>query len=303
MKKLMYAFFIMVLAVSIVGFTSCGNNKESDETTDDTTATETTEELVEGGIPFDFPVSDIKAEIGDFVLVPSFKMWESNLEEEDPTNQTYIFYAYKMSELGEVESTVEFTFDGEQKMPNSIIIPIPQNQTAQKGDIVLTWWQTGSGMQRALIVDDSNPAQPKVLYLDLDYDNPATDSESGKPIGQTVYDLEANSFVKLNDGWQQGNMIAAKDGDDWVSTQIVKISGNKVLTIGFAGRMKVYAKADCKTIPLNPGVKVGDVVQAEFAGKFGEYTVTKVDASIGRVFVDQYGSEKAVPYGQVIKKL
>ena len=47
MKKLMYAFFIMVLAVSIVGFSSCGNNKESDETTDDTTATETTEEMVD----------------------------------------------------------------------------------------------------------------------------------------------------------------------------------------------------------------------------------------------------------------
>ena len=285
----------------MLGLVSCGNNKESDEATDDTTKTETTEELVEGAIPFDFPITDMKAEVGDFVLVPSFNMWKSNLEQEDPTNQTYIFYAYTMSEIGDVQSTIEFTFDGEKEMPNSIIIPIPQNQTAQKGDIVLTWWQTGSGMQRAIVVDDSNPAQPKVLYLDLDYDNPAKDSESGKGIGQTVYELEANSFVKLNDGWQQGNTIAVKDGDYLVSTQIVKVAGDKVLTIGFAGKMKVYDKADCKTIPLNPNVKAGDVVQAVFAGSFGEYTVTKVDASVGRVFVDQFGTETAIPFGEVFK--
>jgi len=109
--------------------------------------------------------------------------------------------------------------------------------------------------------------------------------------------------VKITGEWQEGNMIAANDNGKWNSVQIVKVEGDKVLTMGFAGKMKVYNKSDCKTIPIVPSVSVGDKVQAVFVGGFGEYEVKKIDKKTGRVFVEQYNSLKAVPYGQIVSAL
>jgi len=292
----------------VVSLNSCGGNKTENKDSAKADTAKVVEEpkkkeLAPGMTPFDFPTVPLKAEAGDNVLTPGFKMWQNTIAEEDPTNETYIFYTSKMKTAGAVESEIESTFDGVVKMPNSMIIAIPKGQTAKKGDVVLTWWQTGSGMQRAIVVNDKNPKEPVVIYLDLSYDNPAKDSKSGKSIGATEYQLAPDSFVKISEDWQEGNMIAAKDGDKWNSVQIVKVAGEKVLTIGFAGKMKVYAKADCKPVPIVPNVKVGDKVQAVFVGSFGEYTVKKVDAKIGRVFVEQFSSDKAIPYGQVAPTL
>lgn len=293
----------------LVSLSSCGSNEASNTEntpqveTSEVEVTEETATLSPGMTPFDFPTVGITAEAGDYVLTPTNKMWTAAIAAEDPTNETYIYYSAQMSAPGEVESEIESTFDGIVKMPNSMIIPIPKGQTAQKGDIVLTWWQTGSGMQRAIVVDDANPQEPVVMYLDLAYDNPATDKDSGKSIGATEYPLAPDSFVKITDPWQEGNMIAANDGERWNSVQIVKVAGEKILTVGFAGRMKVYAKADCKPVPLVPDVEAGDTVQAVFAGSFREHTVTRVDKEIGRVFVEQSNAEEAIPYGQVASTL
>ncbi len=303
MKTIKIAVSFMLFCIFILSISSCTTNTAQNEkqNTDSTEIEQIESETAK--LPFDFPPTKLQAEVGDYVLVPSYKMWQTNIEAENPLEKTYIFYAYTLSEIGQYESTVKFTFDGEQLMPNSMIIPLPKNQTAKKGDIVLTWWQTGSGMQRAIVVDDANPKEPKVMYLDLDYDNPSKDRESGKSIGQSVYALKENSFMKLKDKWQSGKMIAVKDGKEWLSTQIIKIADDNVLCLGFAGRMKVYPKSDCVLIPLKPEVKEGDMVMADFVGKFKEFTVTKVDTSIGRVFVEQFGKIKAIPFGKITKEL
>ena len=95
---------------------------------------------------FDFPKTSLTGEPGSYVLTPGYKMWQNSLAAEDPKNETLIYYNAKLSAAGDVESDVEFTFDGVQKMPNSLVIVIPKGQEAKKGDIVLTWWQTGSGI-------------------------------------------------------------------------------------------------------------------------------------------------------------
>ncbi len=305
MKKNRLLLLSFILSgLFLIGLTTCGgentNEDENDSTVADSTVVE--EKGLEAGMtPFDFPKVDIQASKGDYVLIPGYKMWQNSLADEDPTKETYIFYTGKMLNTGDVESEIEFTFDGNQKMPNSMMIPIPAGQTAEVGDIVLTWWQTGSAMQRAIVTDASNPKEPVVRYLDLKYDNPSKDSESGKSIGQTDYPLKPNSFVKITDGWQAGNMIAAKDGDKMNSVQIIREAEGKVLTLGFAGKIKVYNKSDCTPVPIIPDLKKGDKVQAVFVGGFGEYEVSKVDKKIGRVFVKQFDKDVAVPYGQVYK--
>jgi hypothetical protein len=42
---------------------------------------------------------------------------------------------------------------------------------------------------------------------------------------------------------------------------------------------------------------------ADFAGKYKEFTVSKVDTSAGRVFVEQFGKIEAIPFGKITKEL
>ncbi|MBI3134688.1 MAG: hypothetical protein HYZ14_08460 [Bacteroidetes bacterium] len=282
--------------------TSCGGGETTgtDTTKKDTAATvDTAAALAPGMTPWDFPTVAITSEPGNAVLCPSWGMYQSIFEEEVPADQTLIFYDAKMSAAGDVESDVEFTFDGVQKMPNSLLINIPKGQTAAVGDIVLTWWQTGSGLQRAIVTDATDPASPKVRYLDLAYDNPATDDESGKSIGATEYQLAPDSFVKITDDWQEGNTIAVKSEWGYEAATIIKVSGDKVLTCGFAGKMKVYSKADCKVVPRVPVVKAGDKVWAITSVSYSEATVVKVDKKLGVVFVKAGDTEYPVSYGEI----
>lgn len=271
--------------------------KDSTEVTEETSA-----ELEPGMTPWDFPTVGMNSESGNYVLCPSWGMYSDALAQDVPADQTMIFYDAKMSASGEVESDIEFLFDGVQKMPNSIVVNIPKGQTAAVGDIVLTWWQTGSGMQRAIVTDASDPASPKVRYLDLAWDNPATDSESGKSIGATEYKLKPDSFVKITDDWQEGNMIAVKSDWGYETAIIIKVSGDKILTCGFAGKMKVYSKSECKVVPRVPDVKAGDKVWAVTSISFAEATVSKVDKKMGVVFVKANDTEYPVSYGEITKE-
>ena len=110
-------------------------------------------------------------------------------------------------EAGEKASKVKAVVDVDE-VPNSLLIPIYKGATAKKGDIVLTWWQSGSGMERAIVTDDSDPTQPKVHYLDLSYKGDG----SGFAEKHDNEQLKPNSFVVLNDGeWQPGAPLAVKD--------------------------------------------------------------------------------------------
>jgi len=296
---------LFVIGMSVFVLASCGDSEESTETTDsaestDTSATET-EEVVEGAInPFsDFPTVGTIAAAGDYVLTPSVK-WQQDATTGDAEDQTFIFYNANMSAPGGEMSTVDFTFDGEVDVPNYMIVPIKSGQTAKNGDIILTWWQTGSGMQRAIVVDDANPSEPIVNYIDLDWDNPAETSD-GVGIGQATYQIKPNSFHVLTAEWSPGTTVAVKDGSTYKAATIISVKGDKVLTCGFAGKMKMHNKSDCTALPVNPNVKAGDMVQAPWVGTFKNVKVQKVDAKMGRVYTDDPFSDDpmVIPFGDV----
>ncbi len=308
---------IPLMYLFIAVFAACGGGgkeETTEETTTDSTeaTTDTPEEqttevkkLEVGMTPFDFPTVKTIAKEGEYVLCPSYKMWTDKIAKDDPTKETYIFYTAEMNAPGEVESQVKFTFDGEQMMPNAMLIPIPKGQTAKVGDIVLTWWQTGSGMQRAIVTEAANPAEPTVRYLDLSWTNPAKDSKSGKGIGQTEYKLKPDSFVQLAN-FAPGSTIAAKANGKWNSVQVVSIAEGKVLTIGFAGKMAVYDRKDCMAIPQKINVKAGDKVKAVFVGSYKDATVSSVDEKMGVVFVkfeNMGDKEEPVSFGEITTTL
>ena len=257
--------------------------------------------LKPGEIPFSgFPTVGTTAKAGEVVLCPSFN-WIQDAATKGPDKVTFIFYSQKMSAPGEVESEVEFLSPGKEKVSNAYLIPIPAGQTAHVGDIVLTWWQSGSGMNRAIVVEASDPTEPTVRYLDIDYDNPAKSRDGKTTIGQMDEKLKPNSFVKISNTWEPGTVIAVNDGASKKKARIIRVAGDKVLALGLAGSLQVYDKTACTPVPVKPAVKAGDKVKAPVYGSFQNVTVTKVDGRNGRVFVKpETGDEKAIAFGDVM---
>jgi hypothetical protein len=252
--------------------------------------------------PFDdFPKVETTAKAGDYVLVPSYS-WLQDAADKGAESTNFIWYVQKMAAPDKENSEVQFMQE-RKKVPNAYIVAIPTGQKAKVGDIVLTWWQTGSGMQRAIVVDDKEPATPIVRYLDIEYDNPAKSRDNVTTIGKMDEKIVPDSFVKLKD-WDAGTTVAIQDGANLKKGRVIRVAGDKVLVSESVGKLKVYPKSQCKPLPIVPQVKEGDRVKAPFGGMtFKDATVSKIDAKIGRVFVkfDGMPDEKAIPFGDLIK--
>ncbi len=310
LKKLLVTALIASLSLVM---TACGGEKE-EPTTDDDAMMEEDDSMMEdedededmeeeeeeeeisaepGEIPFDFPMEiSTDAVAGEYVLAPSRAFLDEGFR-EGGENSTFIFYAREMVEPGDLESTIKEIID-EVTMPNSMIVRIPAGQTAEPGDIVLTWWQSGSGMQRAIVVEGGTPTEPMAKYLDLGLENePET--------------LEADSFVVLTEEMQPGTTVAVKDGDDWINETIIRQEGDQVLTIGWAGRMAVRAAADVAGVPVKPTVAEGDTVWVPVIGTYNEGTVVSINEEYGEVTVEYEWagstSEEAIPYGDILTEL
>ncbi len=274
MKKLFFVFTLVSFIFSSLVFTSCKGDEDTDNDSDSTEVTD--EGPKPGEIPFDFPVVGTDAKSGEYVLAPSLEFideaWDEVAEGTDPT---FVFYSAECVEPGDAESKLSQT-GNEVMIPNSLIIPIPAGQEAKKGDIVLTWWQSGSGMDKGIVIDDSDPKRPVIVYLDASYDETGEQEET----------LKENSFVILTDEWQPGTTIAYEGDYDVEKWQVINVKGDKVLAKGWAGSIKVLDKAKCTPIPVKMDVAAGDVIQIPYIGAYQEGTVTKVDAEKGRVWVE-----------------
>lgn len=247
----------------------------------------------------DFPAAETTAKAGEYVLVPSYNWLQEALTKPETT---FIFYQQRMAAPDKENSEIQFMSE-RKKVPNAYIVAIPPGQKAKNGDVVLTWWQTGSGMNRAIVVDDKDPISPVVRYLDIDYDNPAQSRDKSTTIGKMDEKIVPDSFVKLSKPFESGTAVAVQDGANQKLGIVINVAGDKVFVKMFAGKMKVVAKKDCTPLPIVPDVKEGDRVKAEWVGSLNPGTVTKVDAKIGRVFVkfDVDGKEKAVAFGNLMK--
>jgi hypothetical protein len=289
---------------------SCGGGKKEEKTLSDSAATKTdSSQVVEvkGGAPDpfkDFPKAATTAKAGDVILIPSYN-WLEDAVSKGLDQTTFIYYTATMKEPGAEISKISTTFDGDKDVPNYWFITLPAGAIAKKGDILLTWWQSGSGMQRAIVTDAKDPGQPMVNYIDLDWDNPAK-NEKGVGIGQMEEKLKLNSFKVISGAWEPGTSVAVSSGTDFSEATIISMNGDKLLLKGFGGKMFTAEKAKCTAIDVVPSVKAGDEVQAPWAGgNFYNTKVIKVDSKMGRVYVkDKFGDEpRVVPFGSVTKGL
>lgn len=248
-----------------------------------------------GGFP-DVPTT---AKSGEFVLVPSYN-WLEEAAGPKGDQTRFIFYNQTMVTPGAATSKIKFMRD-EKDVPNSYVIAIPKGGKAKPGDIVLTWWQTGSGMQRAIVVSAADAARPVVRYLDLSYDNPAKSRDGTTTIGKMEEQLKEDTFVVLKEGAPGSGYRCGKPKDEVRALLIASApSGEQLMKIGSA--LKRFSKGECTPIPLSPAVKAGQMVKVPpYGSNLKEVKVERVDAKIGRVFylgLDK--KEAAAAFGDVV---
>jgi hypothetical protein len=252
-----------------------------------------------GAVPFEYPVVATSARAGDFVLAPS-RSWVDEAFERGADKQTFIYYGGWMREPGPQESLLETLTRQKTRIMNALIIPIRRGERAKPGDVVLTAWASGTGMQRAIVVTGGTPEAPKVRYLDMDYDSP-----SGWGKKEDV--LKPDTFHRLTKPGEVGTTLACAEGGRHARYVLTNEQNDKLLMIGFAGRMRVAPKSECKPLPIEPKLRAGDSASIALVGSFVEGKVRKVDPEVGRVFVEyEFGSQKkqeAVGYTNVAPTL
>jgi len=229
-----------------------------------------------GAIPFDYPVVATPSKASDYVLSPS-RSWIDEAFEKGGANQTFIYYGGWMRQPGPRASLIETMTRQRSFIPNAFIVAIRRGETVDPGEIVLTSWASGSGMQRAIVVEGGQPKAPKVRYLDLELENP-----SGWGKKDDV--LKENTFHKLIQPGEVGSTVACIEGSRKTRWVITNAAADKLLVLGFAGRMRVFTKSDCQNLPIKPELKIGDEISVPLVGAFTEATVTRVDAKVGRVW-------------------
>lgn len=247
--------------------------------------------------PWDFPKAtkiDVKA--GQMALAPYTFYPKAVSEGKELIDQTMIFYSEKVKSVkGDL---VEFDYEN-GTLPSSLVIPIPAGQVAKKGDVIVTWWQSGSGMQQAYVTEGG--AAPKVEYLGLEY----KEDGSGFANSFSNEQLKPNTFFVLKNGeLQSGAPVAFKEGDSdrWKYGTLINKSADKALILGFADCIFCANLSDVKVIPIQPDYKVGDEVGYAYVGSFNTGKVKKIDMKIGRVWVEgPWGDDEILSITQICK--
>lgn len=276
---------LILFAAAALTLASCGSKTDKAAEGGDSTNTEVEVAAAEDGyndFPWDFPKSiEMEMENGQYYLAPCTFYPSAVRDKKDLTQTSLTFYNEKFTEI------TDGMVNG--KVPTSLCIPLPNGETAKKGDIVLTWWQSGSGMQRALVTDDSTPDSPKTVYLDLNYKGDGT-GMAEKHEDQ----LKPNTIKVLTNGkLEPGAQVAVSEDGKWKDGTCINVADDKVLVKGFSSRIFAAKKSDVKVIPLVPEYKAGDNVSVISVDSYKDgYTVKKVDLSIGRVWVEKNGREE-----------
>lgn len=209
-------------------------------------------------------------------------------------------YSNTVKAVGKYTLTVE-GMHGDIDVPQALVVPFPKDVKAQNGDVLLTWWQSGQGLQRAIVVDDTKQLTPKVCYLDLDY---RTDGR-GFANNHANEELKPNSFKVLKNGeWASGASVAVEDNGLWKSAIILNMQGDKLLLTDAGNHITVAEKSKCKLLPIELNYNEGDSVFAKIGHTFQpDCKVVKVDRRVGRIRVEKNAQTYVVSMLDVTKKL
>ena len=248
--------------------------------------------------PQDFTLKGVETE--QTVLSPAAFYTGALQRGEDLSTALLPIYNYTVQRVG--ENTLTLSGMGEEiEVPQALAIALPKDEKAQNGDIVLTWWQSGQGLQRAIVVDDTNPLAPKVCYLDLDY----RDDGRGFANSHANESLKPGSFKVLKSGeWTSGATVAVEQNGEWKTAIILNAKGDYLLLTDAQTRISAEQKANCRLIPIETNYEVGDEVFAKIGNSLQPACkVAKIDKRVGRVKVEKNGHSFVLSMLEVVKNL
>ena len=267
----MRARTFLTLGTALFWALACAGGDEADTPEDGTEEGDGEEEGDGGdaeGLWLDYPSVSLEAEEGQFVLAPGAESVKSANENE---GGTLIYYGGHVLEVGDTESKIKSEAGTEFTVPNAVVLPIASGQKARPGSILLGHWESGSGLQRAIVIEGGTPAAPKVRYLDMD------DRED---------EWEADRFQHIKAPFDLGTTMACGDGEDRDHGILVGMEGDRVLVSGFASKLEAFDKSECVSLLPNDTYSPGDQVFIPKVGRYNKGTVKKVEAAKGLVHVE-----------------
>jgi hypothetical protein len=230
----------------------------------------------DGRLPFDYDAVAVAAAPGDMVLAPP-RQWIDNAIEHGINQQPFVFFRTELVEPGQRGSVVKTPSGRVEFIPNALLIPIRKGERARPGQVVLTSWQSGTGLQRAMVIKDGTPESPNVHYLDLKYKHP-----SG--IGKESERLAPDTFHLLAKPGEPGTSLACRDGDQHHHYIVVHAGPTRMIGLGFAGRLRVLKRSACLALEVTPHIDDTPLF-VPVMGTFQKARVRHYEEELGRVFV------------------
>lgn len=256
--------------------------------------------------PWEYPMNvRLDAKAGQKALC--YVDYAKDIEKQRNLLETSIdYYLCTITKVGDTLSTVtRHGSDGrEYEVLNSLIIPLPEKQTAKAGDIVLGYWQKGHNqIERLMVTDDSDPSSPLCSAFDLGMFN----SLDGHVVKDYVLDnkLVRGSFLVLKDGeWTPGMTIIVDANEPGKKSLacIVGVKGDYILATS-RRNMRAYKRSECQLLPLKPSIKEGDKVKGLWGYSVTDgFTVKSLKyAGQGFYIVDYNGREGFLDVMQILK--
>jgi len=225
---------------------------------------------------------DVSVEVDsdDYVLAPSKISYDSAIANGLEAS-IFVFYPRKV--IQNFKDSVELYQIGDTVvLPASLIIPMNKNEKAIFGDYVLTWWQSGTGMQRAIVLNKDSSLTPTVYYLDNQYSFYSNITN----ISFWIDTLKPNSYIVLKDEIMPGKSIFVEKDYFSVFYTIINISEENILALSWAGLLEVIEKDKFSTIDLHQDFNAGDSVLVPYFGTFSKGVVKSVWNDIGKMTVE-----------------
>ncbi len=224
--------------------------------------------------------TDFNIDSGSYVLAPSKSSYDTALVNG---LEYALFVFYPRIVMSQMPDSVKIDELGDTVvLPSSLIIPMQNNVKAYKGDMVLTWWQTGTGMQRAIVLSKDSTLTPVVYYIDNQYSL----FSSANDINFWIDTLAPNSFLIIKDRIMSGRSMMVEEEYYTTFYTVINVGQEKILGLNWAGTLNVFNKDEVKIIPLNTSFNVGDSVFVPYYGSYCSGTVKAVWNDIGKLTVD-----------------
>jgi hypothetical protein len=185
-----------------------------------------------------------------------------------------VFYGARLSGAGPERSNVAFAAGAVHSIPNALVIAVPAKASAAVGDIVLTDWGRGAGMQRAIVVGAEDPFSPKVRYLDLPFLHPSGHAE----LEDT---LPPASFRRVEKAGDVGSTAVCRQGAKRTRQLVIRPLDDGFVGYSFSRRVSVWHKQQCEWLDVRRQRLPGERVSVPVMGRYSPARLVKVDAPSG----------------------